>query len=234
MSYEKRYDGRKFDEMRPVKMELGVLTKADGSAMVEIGKTKIVAGVYGPSNVTPRHLEKKKQVLLRCYYDLISFSVTDRARPGPSRRSRELGLVMKNALLPSIISEEYPKSMIEVFVEVVQADAGTRCAAICAASLALADAGFLMKDLVGSVAAGTVGDKVVLDLTKKEEDYEDGVTDIPIAYLPSEEKITLLQLDGEVSSKKLIEAIEMGIKGCKELHEMQKKTIKEKYKQESL
>lgn len=233
MTYKKRFDGRKFDEMRPIEMEMGILKNANGSARVKVGNTIAIAGVFGPKKVRPRHMQKNEKLLIRCYYDLMSFSVTDRARPGPSRRSKELGLVIKSSLEKSIFVERYPKSMVEIFIEIVQADAGSRCAAITAASLAVADAGFEMRDLVPAVATGKIDDKICLDLTKKEEDVHEGggATDIPIAYLPIEDEITLLQLDGKIGKKDLIEAIKVGVKGCKEIHTMMKKTIKDKYEE---
>ncbi|MBN1923364.1 MAG: exosome complex exonuclease Rrp41 [Nanoarchaeota archaeon] len=233
MSYKKtgRFDGRKADELRPVEMSVGILPNCTGSARVQVGKTVAIAGVYGPRKVRPKHAELKDKLLIRCYYDLVSFSVTDRARPGPSRRSIELGLVIKNAIERSIFVEKYPMSMIEVFVEIVQADAGSRCAAIIAASLAVADAGIEMRDFVPAVACGKIDDLICLDLTKQEEDVHDGegATDIPIAYIPSEKEITLLQLDGKISEKDLMEAIKLGIKGCEEIHKMMKDVFKKRY-----
>lgn len=224
-----RPDGRKFDEMREIEAKVGVIKEANGSAMFRIGKTIAIAGVYGPKKVYPRHLENPEKATVKCYYDMYSFSVPERKRPGPDRRSIELSMVIKNALLPSIFVKEYPKSQIEVFVSIIQADAGTRCAAISAASMALADAGIAMKDVVSAVAVGHVNDKVVIDLNKEEEDIE-GTSDIPMAYMPRMKKITLLQLDGKMPKEKLKKAIELGIKSCEKIYEIQKKALKEKYK----
>lgn len=226
-----RFDKRKPNQLRPMSMEVGVLPNATGSAKVTVGKTKAIAGVFGPRNVRPRHMEMSDKLLIRCYYDLVSFSVTDRARPGPSRRSRELGLVIKSALEKSIFVEDYPKSMIEVFVEIVEADAGSRCAAIIAASLAVADAGLNMRDFVPAVAVGKIDDMVCVDLTKKEEDvhHGGGATDVPIAYIPTENELTLLQLDGKISRKDLMTALEMGVESCKEIHAMMKQAFKKRY-----
>lgn len=233
MSYKKegRFDGRKPEEYRSMKMEVGILPNCTGSAKVSVGKTTAVAGVYGPKEVRPHHMTLNDKLLIRCYYDLISFSVPDRARPGPSRRSRELGLVIKNALEKSIFVEDYPQSMLEVFVEITQADAGTRCAGVVAASLAVADAGLRMRDLVPSIATGKIDDMVCLDLTKEEEDYHhgDGPTDIPIAYLPVEDEITLLQLDGKITKDELMQALKMGVDGCKRIHADMRKVFKERY-----
>jgi exosome complex component RRP41 len=226
-----RFDKRKATEMRPMEMSIGFLPNCAGSARVKVGETIVVAGVYGPKKVRPKHGELKEKLLIRCYYDLVSFSVPDRARPGPSRRSTELGMVIRDALERSVFTEFYPRSMIEVFVEVVQADAGSRCASIIAASLALADAGIEMRDLMPSVACGKIDDLICVDLTKAEEDVHDGggATDVPIAYLPSTDEITLLQLDGKISKEELGQAIKMGVVACKEIHKQMKQTIINKY-----
>ena len=53
MSYEKRFDGRKFDEVRPVEVKVGVVPRANGSAMFKIGNTIAIAAVYGPKELYP-------------------------------------------------------------------------------------------------------------------------------------------------------------------------------------
>jgi exosome complex component RRP41 len=171
MVYTKRFDGRKFDETRKIKAKVGVIKRAAGSAMFQIGDTIAIAAVYGPKELYPGHLQNPEKGVLRCYYDMASFSVTERKRPGPSRRSVEISMVTANALLPVLNLSEFGSIGIDVFITIIQADAGTRCAGICAASMALADAGITMKDLISSVSVGRVGGKVVVDLDKKEEDY---------------------------------------------------------------
>lgn len=225
---EGRPDGRKPEEMRPIEAKVGVIEKADGSAMFRIGNTIAIAGVYGPLEVHPKHLEDPEKAVVKCYYDMYSFSVPERKRPGPDRRSIELSMVIKNALLPAIFVKEYPKSAIEIYVSIMQADAGTRCACISAAAMALADAGIAMKDMISSVACGFVSGQAVTDLDKTEEDIE-GTTDIPIAYMPRKKSLSLLQLDGKIKHEQLKEAIKLGIAGCEKIYEIQKKALKDKY-----
>ncbi|MBU2639497.1 MAG: exosome complex exonuclease Rrp41 [Nanoarchaeota archaeon] len=232
MSYTKRKDGRKFDEMRKIKAEVGVIKNANGSAKFQIGDTIAIAAVYGPRNLYPKFLQNPEEGKLRCNYNMLSFSVDERIRPGPSRRSKEIGLVTERALSPTVNLKEFPNAVVDVFVEIIQADAGTRCAGICAAAMALADAGIPMKDLVSAVSVGKVGDKLVVDLDKSEEDYEEGATDMPVAILPRSDEISLLQLDGEMEAKEIIKALEMAKKACLELNKIQKEAIRKKYKGE--
>ncbi len=233
MVYKERFDKRVFDELRDIEAKVGVVPNADGSASFRIGKTVAIAAVYGPRNLHPKFLQNPKRGILRCFYNMMPFSGSgERIRPGGSRRSREISMVTENALLPVLNLEEYPNTTVDVFIEFPQTDAGSRCAGITAAAMALADAGLTMKELVAAVAVGKIGDKLVVDLTKEEEDYEDGATDIPIAVLPSSGKISLLQMDGEISGEELKQALEMGVKACMQIVEIQKAALKEKYKGE--
>lgn len=225
-----RSDGRKQDEVRPIEIKTGVIKRADGSAIFKIGKTIAYAAVYGPRELHPKFLQNPEKGVLRCNYNMMSFSGSgDRVRPGPSRRSREIGLVTQKALMPVLNLEQYPNSVIDIFVELLQTDSGTRCAGICAAAVALADAGIPMKDLVAAVSVGRVNGRIVVDLTKEEEDVEDAV-DIPVAILPRKGEVTLLQLDGLLKKEELQEALKLGIAGCRKIYEMQKKVLKERYK----
>lgn len=229
MSYTKRFDARKFDEPREMEARAGIIKRADGSAMFRMGKTIVIAAVYGPRQLYPSFLQDPETGILRCNYDMLSFSVTERKRPGPSRRSVEISLVTTNALLPAIDLSGFPNTVVDVFIQVIQADAGTRCCGICAASMALADAGIPMKDLVCSISVGKVGDKVVMDLNKEEEDYKDGATDIPVAIMPRSSEVTLLQLDGEVQKEDLVQALRLAEKGVDQIYKLQKQALKDKY-----
>ncbi|MCK4482150.1 exosome complex exonuclease Rrp41, partial [Candidatus Bathyarchaeota archaeon] len=189
-----RLDGRKPEELRQIKIEVGIILNADGSAYIQQGKNKILAGVYGPRELHPKHLALPDRTVLRCRYHMAPFSVQERKSPAPSRRDIELSKVMREALEPSIFLEYYPRTGIDVFVEVLQADGGTRCASITAASLALADAGIPMRDLVVACAAGKIDNTVVLDLMDTED--KKGAADGPVALVPNFNEITLLQMDG--------------------------------------
>src|SRR3989338_2383902 len=231
MTYKQRIDGRGFDETRKIEAKVGVIPRADGSAMFKIGNTWAYAAVYGPRNLHPKFLQDPQRGILRCSYNMMPFSSSgERVRPGGSRRSKEISLVTEKALLPVLNLEDYPNSVVDVFIELPETEAGSRCAGICAASMALADAGLDMRDLVSAVSVGRVDDKMVVDLDYSEEAYPDGpVADIPVAMMPGSGKITLLQMDGEVSKEQLKEALEMAKNACLQIYEVQKKALKEKY-----
>ena len=223
----KREDGRGTEEIRPLTIKVGVVPNANGSALVSLGKTTAIAAVYGPREVHPRRMKESEKAILRTTYAMLPFSTTERVRPGPSRRSMEICKVIREALEPAVCLEEFPKTAIDVFINITQAEAGTRTVGINAASVALADAGIPMKDLVASVAAGKVEGTPVLDLKGKEE--ETTICDVPVAYMPRNKQITLLQLDGDIPPKELIDVIKLAIKGCEVIYKKQKEALKEKW-----
>jgi len=222
-----RGDGRKADELRPVKLQVGVLPNADGSAYIEHGKNKILAAAFGPREMHPKHLAQADRMVLRCRYHMAPFSVQERKSPAPSRREVELSKVIKESLEPALFLELYPRTGVDVFVEVLQADGGTRCASITAAALAIADAGVPMKDLVVACAAGKVDDTVVLDLYDAEDKL--GSADVPVAYMPNLNAVTLLQMDGILAPDEFEKAVNMAMEGCKKIYTMQKEALKTKY-----
>jgi len=226
----KRKDGRKNNEMRsPLVAKVGIIPNANGSAMFQIGKTIAIAAVYGPKKMHPQHSQNPERGTLRCTYNMLSFSVNDRIRPGPNRRSTEISKITQWALDPVVMLDKYPSMVVDVYIHITQADAGTRCAGINAAAMALAHAGIPMKDMVSSIAVGKIDKTIVLDLDKYEDsefDEGEGSTDIPMSFTRSGE-LTHLQLDGKISKDQLKEAIEMAKKACGEIYEVQKKALKD-------
>jgi exosome complex component RRP41 len=222
-----RLDGRKFDELRPIKIEANVLKRADGSAYLEWGGNKILAAVYGPREAHPRHLQDPTKAIVQCRYNMAAFSVNDRKRPGPDRRSTEISKILSEALEYVVFTEQFPRTSIDVFIEVLQADAGTRCSGLTAASVALADAGIPMKDLIVSCAFGKVNGKVVLDLYKEEDNQ--GEADVPIAVVPRTDEIVLLQMDGHLTMEELHNGLAMTLDACKQIYVLQRDALKNRY-----
>jgi exosome complex component RRP41 len=223
----RRIDGRKFDELRPLAITAGPLHQADGSALVEWGQNKVMAAVYGPREVHPRHLQENNKAIVQCRYNMAAFSVDERKRPGLDRRSQEISKVIAEAFESVIFVEEYPRTSIDVYIEVLQANAGTRCAGVVAASVALADAGIPMVDLVPAVAVGKVADTVVLDLKKEEDNY--GTADLPMALVPQSGRMVLLQMEGHMNREELGRALDLGVVGCRKIYEVMKQALRDRY-----
>ncbi len=226
----KRLDGRGFDDLRNIKVKLGVLGEADGSSFIEWGNNKVIVGVYGPKEVVPRHLENPSKAILKCNYSMVTFcSKEEHGRMGPSRRSVELSKVIREALEGIVDTKLFPKTQIEIYMVVLQADAGTRIASFVGAVAALLDAGIPLKDVAVGVAAGKVGGKVVIDLDKAEDNY--GEADFPVAITRTGD-ILLFQMDGKLTKEEIKEALGLIYEKSEEVLEKLREAVKEKYSSE--
>jgi len=223
----KRLDGRGPEDIRKIKIEAGVLHRADGSCYLEWGGNKVLVAVYGPREAVPRHTQNPLRAIVQARYNMAAFSVEDRKRPGPDRRSVEISKVISEALEKVILTEQFPRATVNVNIEVLDAEAGTRCAGLTAAGVALIDAGIPMRDIPVAIAAGKIGGQVVLDLGKEEDNFGDA--DLPIAISPRTGEILLLQMDGHLTVDEFNQAFDLAVKGCHAVSEIQKKAIMHKY-----
>jgi exosome complex component RRP41 len=223
----KRSDDRALDELRPIRIKVGVLSNAQGSAYIEQGRNKIIAAVYGPKEALPKHISLPDRCILRCRYHMAPFSTSERKTPAPSRREIELSMVLRNALEPLVMTSLFPRTVIDIFIEVLQADGGTRCAGLTAAVLALADAGIPLKGLAAACAVGKAGGRIIVDLNDLEDKY--GEADMPIAYNPTLDGITLLQMDGIMSKEEVEQALSLAITATQKMHKMQVDAIRERF-----
>ncbi|MFH0927651.1 MAG: exosome complex exonuclease Rrp41 [Candidatus Micrarchaeota archaeon] len=228
-----RLDGRALDQLRDVKIASRVLNNADGSCLCVWGKNKILAGVYGPRECIPRHDSSPYKAKVRCRYNMAPFcSLEEHGRSGPSRRSQELSKVISEAFENIVITESFPRTAIDVYIDVLQSDGGTRCAALTAAAVAIADAGIPCKDLIGAVAVGKVGGKIALDLSKDEDNY--GQSDNPMAFSARTGEILLYQMDGLLNRQEVEEGMQMAGNAVKAIHEMQVEALKKGFEKNGI
>lgn len=226
----KRNDGRGLEDLRPVTIKAGVLKQAAGSAYVEWGKNKVFAAVHGPHEVFPKHLQDNYRAVINARYIMAPYSgLEEHGRSGPNRRSIEISKVSKHVFQNVVLTNLFPKTMIDVHMEVVQSDGGTRIASITAASVALADAGLPMRDLVCGVSVGKIGGELVVDLDKYEDNL--GGSDIPMIFAPRNGELLLYQMDGLLTKEELGRAYDMALNASKKIRVLQEKALKDKYQQ---
>ncbi|XP_057854224.1 exosome complex component RRP41 homolog isoform X2 [Cryptomeria japonica] len=200
-----RVDGRRPLEMRQLHAQVGVVDKADGSAIFEMGNTKVIAVVYGPREVQNKSQQLHDQALVRCEYSMANFSTGDRVRrPKGDRRSTEISLVIRQTMAAAILTRLMPRSQIDIFVQVLQADGAT---------LALADAGIPMCDLITSCAAGYLNSTPLLDMNYVEDSA--GGPDVTVGLMAKMEKVTLLQMDAKLPLDIFESVMQLAIEGCK-------------------
>ena len=226
----KRADGRAVDELRPIKIEVGILHEADGSAYIEWGGNKIICGVYGPRECIPRFEASPYKSLVKCRYMMSPFaSLDEHSRSGPSRRSTELSKVIREVFENLVMAEKYPNTQIDIYIDVLQAEGGTRTASITVAAAALANAGIPLKDMVSAVAVGKADDELLVDLGKAEDNF--GQSDTPIALSSRDKDILLVQMDGLLTRDELARVVEMAEAAESKIHEVQQDALRRYYSQ---
>ncbi len=225
----KRTDGRVPDELRPIKLEVGTLKNAEGSAYLEWGNNKVLAAVYGPKEAQPKHIADPNRAIIKCRYQMAPFSsLEEHSRSGPNRRAIEISKVTKEVFENVILLDNFPGSEIDIFIEVLQSDGGTRAAGITAAAAAVASSGIPMKDIPYAVSAGKAGDLILLDLNKIEDNYSDA--DMPVAIAPRNNEVLLLQMDGSMSKEQFDSALQMIKKAGETITKIQRDALEARYR----
>ncbi|MGV8177078.1 MAG: exosome complex exonuclease Rrp41 [Candidatus Bilamarchaeaceae archaeon] len=228
----KRVDGRGPEDIRDMRIVAGVTKEAAGSAFVEWGKNKVICGVYGPRECIPKHGANPYRAIVKCRYTMSPFaSIDGHGRSGPNRRSIEISKVISEVFDNLILTERYPNTQIDVYIDVLQADGGTRIASVVAASVALAAAGIPMKDMASGVAIGKADGVMLLDLGKEEDNF--GQSDMPIVISNREKDILLLQMDGMLTKAEIAKALDMTEKGCAKVYAKQVEALRRLYEGES-
>ncbi len=224
----KRIDGRSANQIRPLRIEAGLLQNADGSAYIEQGNNKILVAVYGPREVQPKHLTEMTRAIIKCRYMMAPFSsIEGHGRTGPNRRATEISKVIKEVFENVVLLNEFPQSQIEVFVEVLQADGSTRTAGVTAAAVALADAGIPMRDIVYGVSIGKLGETLVTDLNMIEDNYAQ--CDMALALSPRTGEVLLLQMEGSLTKEQLDDALRLGAAAGEHIGKAQRSALRKLY-----
>lgn len=211
-----RSDGRKPGETRSVNCKLGVFEQADGSAYFEIGNTRVLAAVYGPHELSDANKNKSihNRVIVNCQYSMATFSTSERkSKPRGDLRSLEINAYLSEIFETVIITELYPHSQIDIYLEVLQSDGSNYSACVNAASLALIHAGIPVKDIVCSCSAGYYNNSVLVDLNYNEESVH-SIPTICISLLPKSKQTVSIESKGRINVKIMNELISSVKDGC--------------------
>jgi len=199
----RRIDGRAFDEIRPISIEVGKLPRTHGSALFTRGETQVIAVVTLGSSSDEQKIEALAGETFKSFmlhYNFPPFSVGE-VRPlrGPGRREIGHGALAERAIKPSLPKNgEFPYT-IRVVSEVLESNGSSSMATVCGASLALLDAGVLVSDTVAGIAMGLVkeGDEfIVLSDILGDEDH---LGDMDFKVTGSDKGITAFQMDVKIS-----------------------------------
>jgi polyribonucleotide nucleotidyltransferase len=201
----RRLDGRKFDEIRPITIEVGVLPRTHGSTVFTRGETQaLVTATLGTAEdqqkVEMVDGETWKRFML--HYNFPPFSVGEvQFLRGPGRREVGHGALAERALAPMIPAEENFPYTIRVVSDILESNGSSSMASVCGGSIAMMDAGVPLKAPVAGVAMGLIMDEhtgrhaILSDIAGAEDHYGD--MDFKVAG--SAEGITALQMDIKVS-----------------------------------
>lgn len=218
-----RADGRQSDQVdvRPIFVRCGLVSQAKGSAYIEAGNTKLICCVYGPRETERKDETDMKSGRLTADMRFAPFSCVERGSWIQSSQDKDFSLMVLESLQPAVCLHKYPRSQIEVNVMVLENSGSVLAHAVTCASLALADAGIEMYDLVLGCSMRQDGDSFVVDPTYTEENSSGSVANqggLTVAFLPSLNQISGLQSDGEMTEETLTAGVRTCIEGCYKLY----------------
>lgn len=196
---QKRVDGRKMDEIRPLNAEVGLLPRVHGSGMFTRGQTQVLTVLtLGPMSdeQTFDSIDEQESKRYIHQYNMPSYSVGEtRPSRGPGRREIGHGALAERALLPVIpAAEEFPYTL-RLVSEVLSSNGSTSQASICGSTLALMDAGVPIKSPVAGISCGliTEGERwmTMVDI----QGVEDFFGDMDFKVAGTHAGITAIQMD---------------------------------------
>jgi ribonuclease PH len=240
----RRIDGRQADQMREVTITEDYVKSADASFFLEVGRTRVLCCASIDEEI-PRWLKGKGKGWVTAEYNMLPKSSPQRVRRernGASGRTQEIQRLIGRALRGVCDMQALGERQILIDCDVLEADGGTRTASIVGGFLALArvlqklkashpPATFpkpILKHFVSAVSVGLVEDATLLDLCYVED--ADAAVDMNVVMTDSGDFVEL-QGTGEesvFSRKQLNDLLDMGEKGCRFYHDLQRKLLGEK------
>lgn len=208
---------------------LGILPHTDGSAIFELGNTKVLATVHGPREAkSSRTLHDRASI--RVIFHAATFSSVSGERRRQLRQDKRLG-EMTNALEETlkdvIMISTFPRSEIDIFVEILNSDGGILAASFNAVMLALISAGIPMIDYVVAVSAGNIQGQPLLDLNKLEE--ASNCSNSTIAFLPRTGTVAYMNVEPRLESDKLQGVMDLARSGSERLWKILDEQVVRKY-----
>ena len=204
----------------------GSLTKADGSAYYEQGNTKVMCCVYGPREVKLRSKAVHDRCVVTCEFGASPFATSQHRKASKSdRKHREAALMIRQIFESCILTQQFPRSQISIFIHILQNDGGARAAAINAATLALINAGIPMRDFVTACSAGFVDSTPIIDLNYAERTA--GGPELLVAVQPKSGKVVAMAMDNKLALQDLGGVLKLCVTGAQSVYLTLKAEVKE-------
>lgn len=207
-----RIDGRRWNELRRFECRTNTHpNSSDGSSYVEQGNTKIISMVKGPMEPLNRSQINTKKATIEINLLISNFSTLERKKKMKNeKRLIELKTTLERTFEQSIMSYNYPRTIIQVNVFVLAQDGGLLAGITNAITLSLIDAGISMYDYVSAINCGLYDKTPLLDLSTLEEN---DISCITIGVIGKSEKLALLLLEDKMPLDYLESVLAIGIAG---------------------
>jgi len=205
LNEKKRADGRRFDEIRPISIEVGMLPRTHGSALFTRGETQCLATVTlgtfeDVQRIDSLGEEAEKKFML--HYNFPPFSVGEVSfLRGPGRREIGHGALAEKAIRPAIPNneEDFPYT-IRIVSDILESNGSSSMATVCGGILSLMDAGVPLSMTVAGIAMGLITDGERYVVLTDIAGLEDHVGDMDLKVAGTEKGITAIQMDLKVPS----------------------------------
>lgn len=221
-----RLDGRRWNELRRIHAQISTQAAADGSSYLELGNTKVLCTVTGPSEgrQTGQRGGKDNEAKIDVEIGFAGFSGVERRRRKLDKRTAEMQHCLETAYGDVVIANLYPHSTISINLHILSQDGSLLAACLNAATLALIDAGVPMTDyLVACTAASSAtssdsdNSDPLLDLNGLEEQELPFLT---VGTLGRSDRVSVLVMESRVRMERVEGMLAVGIEGCKRMREI--------------
>ncbi|RUS25156.1 ribosomal protein S5 domain 2-type protein [Jimgerdemannia flammicorona] len=223
-----RIDGRRANELRKLTAKTGVLSQADGSAYIEQGNTKCLAAVYGPREVRHKMNMLHDRAIINVEFNMAPFSTAERKKRSKNDKQVSKSVLGIITFEPVIKTTLYPRSQIDIYLQILQHDGGDLQACINAATLALIDAGLPMIDYVCACTAGSIDKEPIVDLNHVEESSDS--PELTVAILPKTGKVNLLQMESRLHVDNFESVANLASEGCENIYQILDQVIRDRTK----
>ncbi len=235
-----RHDKRSLDQLRPVKITPRYNRYAEGSALIEFGHTQVVCNASIESHL-PKWLQGQDRGWLSAEYGMLPRSTHERMnreKTSQSGRSQEISRLIGRSLRSCVDLYKLKDVQITIDCDVLQADGGTRTAAVTGAFVALSLAvDYLLtkkqitqnpiKNMISAISVGILENNTLLDLCYQEDSSAETDSNFVINSDSQLVEIQATAEENSFSQKQFLEMLALATKGCLELQDIQLQTLKQ-------
>ncbi|KDQ53123.1 hypothetical protein JAAARDRAFT_39499 [Jaapia argillacea MUCL 33604] len=221
-----RSDGRRQYELRSITIDLTPQGTADGSALITHGLTQVLVSVFGPREAKMRRETLHDRANVNVEVGVAPFSTGERRRRGRGdKRILEFASTIKSTFEPVIQTTLYPRSQIDIYIQILQQDGSVLPACINGTTLALITAGVPLLDFICCISGGVHSTHPLLDLTTLEEN---DVPSVSVGVMPKTGRVVLVSLETRLHVDRFEEVCRVAWEAGKVLHGEMRKAVRER------